>query len=120
MKPHIDNTTFGEITVEGSTFMHDILIRQNGQVEKRKKKLSKAIYGTSHVLSLDEAKYVYENGCTKLIIGSGQYDSLRLSEEAQTYFGKKQCAVQLLPTPEAIGAWNEANGSVISLFHVTC
>ncbi len=72
MKPTIDQTAFGSITIEGTTFEHDVLIHLNGEIEKRKKKLSKAIYGTSHVLSLDEAKFVYEKGTKRLIIGSGQ------------------------------------------------
>ena len=120
MKPSIDQTTFGSITVEGTVFEHDVLIRLNGQVKKRKKKLSKAIYGTSHILSLDEAKHVYEDGAQRLMIGTGQYDNVRLSEEAADYFKRKQCQVELLPTPEAIRAWNEAEGTVIGLFHVTC
>jgi hypothetical protein len=51
MKPHIDQTMFGSITVEGTPFGHDVIIRLNGQIKKRKKKLSKAVYGTSHVRS---------------------------------------------------------------------
>ena len=120
MKPSIDQTDFGSITIEGTVFEHDVLIRLDGQVKKRKKKLSKAIYGTSHILSLDEAKHVYEDGAQRLMIGTGQYDNVRLSEEAADYFKRKQCQVELLPTPEAIRAWNEAEGTVIGLFHVTC
>jgi len=120
MKPSIDQTTFGSMTIEGSVFEHDVLIRLSGQVKKRKKKLSKAIYGTSHILSLDEAKHVYEEGAQRLMIGTGQYGNVRLSEEAADYFKRKQCQVELLPTPEAIRAWNEAEGTVIGLFHVTC
>jgi hypothetical protein len=59
MKPHIDQTMFGSITIEGTHFEHDVIIRLNGQIKKRKKKLSKAVYGTSHVVSLAEAKHVY-------------------------------------------------------------
>jgi hypothetical protein len=120
MKPGIDQTSFGSITIEGKEFEHDVLIRMNGQIEKRKKKLSKAIYGTSHVLSLDEARYVYEKGTKQLIIGSGQYGNVKLSDEAASYFERKHCLVDLWPTPEAIGAWNKAEGPVIGLFHVTC
>ena len=54
------------------------------------------------------------------MIGTGQYGNVRLSEEAADYFKRKQCQVELLPTPEAIRAWNEAEGTVIGLFHVTC
>ncbi|SRR5579885_879334 len=120
MKPTIDTTAFGSITIEGTAFDHDVLIRQDGQVKKRKKKLSKALYGTSHILSLDEARYIYEKGTERLIIGTGQYDNVRLSEEAADYFRQKHCEVDLQPTPAAIERWNRADGMVIGLFHVTC
>lgn len=120
MKPMIDQTTFGSITIDGKTFSHDVIIRLGGQVKKRKKKLSKAVYGTSHVLSLAEAKHVYTSGTNRLIIGTGQQGNVTLSAEAADYFERKQCHVQLLPTPEAIQVWNGAEGAVISLFHVTC
>ena len=120
MEPTIDRTAFGSITVDGERLEYDVLIRMTGQVEKRKKKLSKAVYGTSHMLSLAEAKYVHEKGAQCLIVGTGQQDNVRLSKEAEGYFGRKRCRVRLLPTPKAIRAWNKADGAVIGLFHVTC
>jgi hypothetical protein len=120
MKPTIDSTKFGWIKIEGETFDHDILIRLDGQVIKRKKKLSKEIYGTSHILSLAESEFIYEDSATHLLIGSGQEGELHLSEEAQAYFKDKCCKVDLLPTPKAIKAWNAATGNVIGVFHVTC
>ena len=56
MKPRIDATEFGSITVEGAVFDHDVVISPDGDVSKRKKKLSKAVYVTSHTISLQEAK----------------------------------------------------------------
>ena len=120
MKPKIDKTKFGSITVSGEKYEHDVIIRLNGEVEKRKKKLSKQIYGTSHTLSKAEAEYVYEDGAARLIIGSGQTGMVELSPEADDFFTKKKCAVELMPTPEAIEYWNEAGGKTIGLFHVTC
>jgi hypothetical protein len=120
MKPKIDGTKFGSITIAGKTFERDVLIRPDGEVKKRKKKLSKAIYGTSHVISLDEAKHVHEKGAERLIVGAGQSGLVTLSEQAADYFRRKGCRVDLLRTPEAIEAWNEAKGAVIGLFHVTC
>jgi len=67
MKPRIDRTAFGSITIEGTEFEHDVLIRLNGRPEKRKKKLSKAVYGTSHIISMAEAEYVFEKGAERLI-----------------------------------------------------
>jgi len=120
MKPRIDETAFGSITIEGQSFPYDVIIRRSGQVKKRKKKLSKAVYGTSHVLSLAEAKHLYEKGARRLIVGTGQQGNVTLSEEATHYFKRHKCRVKLLRTPQAIHAWNAAEGVVISLFHVTC
>ena len=120
MKPIIDETEFGSITIDGTKFEHDVIIRLSGQVKKRKKKLSKAVYGTSHTVSLDEAKHVYEKRADRLIVGTGQYGALQFSDEAEAYFQDKGCNVDLLLTPDAIDAWNQAQGAVIGLFHVTC
>jgi hypothetical protein len=120
VKPRIDRTQFGSITVAGTVLEHDIIIRLDGTVKKRKKKLSKAIFGTSHIISLDEAIHVYETGAERLIIGTGQQGMVKLSDKAADYFQRQKCPVELLPTPQAIRTWNEAEGAIIGLFHVTC
>ncbi len=120
MKPRIDQTEFGSITIEGTPFEHDVIIRLQGKVKKRKKKLSKAIYGTSHVVSLDEAKHIYQEGAERLVVGAGQEGMLKRSDEAAGYFKDHGCRVDVLPTGQAIHTWNEADGAVIALFHVTC
>src|ERR1700758_2758065 len=116
----IENTTFGTITIDGKTYYHDVVIRLSGDVVKRKKKLSKKYYGTSHMLSKDEAKFVFEKGCAQFIVGSGQMGNVRLSPEAEAYFAKKGCKVLLQPTPEAIRVFNKTHANKIGLFHVTC
>lgn len=120
MKPKIDSTNFGSITVEGEAFDYDILIRLDGRVEKREKALSKEKYGTSHKLSLEEAEYIYEEGTEKIIIGTGQTGFVELSEEAEDFFRGKRCGIELFPTPWAIERWNEIEGRVAAMFHVTC
>ena len=120
MKPLIDGTTFGSITIDGRTFDHDVIVRLDGEVRKRKKKLSKAVHGSSHIMSRDEAEYVYENGAERIIIGSGQSGLLRLSDEAAAFFAELGCAAHLARTPEAARRWNEAQEKVTGLFHVTC
>ncbi len=120
MKPTIDSTEFGAISINGKKYSHDVIIRLDGQVKKRKKKLSKAIYGTSHVISKAEAEHVYEEGAECLIIGTGQYGMVKLSPEAEEYLSHKNCHVEALPSPDAVRAWNDTRGSVIALFHITC
>jgi len=43
MKPKIDGTEFGSITVDGFDFEYDVLIRLSGEIKKGKKRLSKAV-----------------------------------------------------------------------------
>ena len=120
MEPHIDKTRFGAIRIAGDRYTHDVLLRWDGKVHKRKSQLSKKVFGTGHKVSLDEAKQIYKKGAERLIVGTGQFDKLRLSEEAAAYFEKKGVRVALYATPKAIEHWNEAEGKVIGLFHVTC
>ena len=116
----INGTEFGCVIINGSRHSHDVLLRLSGKVKKRKKGLSKRVYGTSHIVSLAEAKDMFQKGAKRLILGTGQQGMVRLSDEAAEYFQRKGCGVQLLPTPAAIIAWNQARGAVIGLFHVTC
>jgi hypothetical protein len=117
----IERTEFGSITIDGETYDHDVLIRMSGKIRKRKKKLSKKYYGTSHTISLEEAEFVYEKGCKELILGTGQDGNVRLSPEARELFTGKGCAVIAEPTPQAIESFNRAKTrKKIGLFHVTC
>ena len=120
MKPKITKTEFGSITINDKCYDYDVIINLKGEVKKRKKKLSKAVYGSSHTISLDEARYIFEKSTENLIIGSGQYGQVQLSDEAADYFKKKSCKVKIFPTPEAMDQWNKSKGKVIGLFHLTC
>jgi hypothetical protein len=120
MKPSIDGTEFGSITISGEIYEHDVVIRLSGKVKKRKKRLSKERYGTSHKVSLEEAQHIFREGAKRLIIGTGQSGLLELSDEAARFFQKNGCRADLLPTPEAVDAWNASDGPVIGMFHVTC
>ncbi len=120
MKPEIDNTKFGSIQIEGEIYEFDIVIRLDGRIKKRKKKLSKEKFGTSHKVSLEEAKHIYDEGAKNVIIGTGQHGVLKLSDRAIRYFNKKQCKIKLLPTPDAIKEWNNSKSNTIAMFHITC
>ena len=67
MRPRIEATSFGSITIEGQEIGNDVIMRLDGSVQKRKKKLSKKVNGTSHTISLDEARHVFEEGAEVLI-----------------------------------------------------
>ncbi len=120
IKSKIDATNFGSITINGIRYDNDVIIRLGNSIEKRKKKLSKEKYGTSHIVSKKEAKFIYEEGAKYIIIGSGQYDALKLSDEALEFFKNKGCKVICKATPDAVKVWNETTGLKAGMFHVTC
>ena len=120
MMPHIENTRFGSITIEGREYPHDIVIRLNGEIKKRKKKLSKSVYGTSHTVSRDEAAHILDDGAKMLVIGTGQQGVLDFSEEAKAYITNHGCSLILKSTPTAVKYWNRSASKAIAMFHVTC
>jgi hypothetical protein len=120
MKPHIDETRFGTITVDGQTLNHDVCITLHGQVKRRKSHLSKSLYGTSHRISLGEVQDLWEDGTTRLLIGAGLFCRVGLSEEAADFLDRHSCSVERYSTRRAIRRWNELDGSVVGLFHITC
>ncbi len=120
MRPKIEDTWFGSITIDGSRYEYDVIVRLSGKVRRRKKALSKEVYGTSHKLSLAEVLELYRSKAERLIIGTGQEDQVRLSQEAADFLAEHKVQTTLLPTPKAIKEWNRAEGKVLGLFHITC
>src|SRR5436190_21709693 len=111
----IDSTIFGAITIDGKTYEHDVVVRLSGEVVKRKKKLSKKLYGTSHVLSKDEAKFLFEKGCDQVVIGSGEMGNVHLSLEDEGYFDRNGRDVVLILKHYAISMLNRARDMGIGL-----
>jgi hypothetical protein len=120
MNPKIRQTVFGFIQIEDEKYDHDVFISLNGSINKRKKKLSKEVFGTSHVISLAEAEFIYEDGADILILGCGMMDRVKLSDEAGQFFENHHVKTYLESTPMAADRWNEISGNVIGLFHITC
>ena len=89
MKPSIDRTAFGSITIDGEVFEHDVLIRLNGPVKKWQNKLSTGVFGPSHIISLDEAPTSTKKGRTGSSSARGSMATVRLSAAAAEYFSEK-------------------------------
>lgn len=118
--PRIDGVEFGSVTVDGETLEHDIHIRANGKVKKRKKKWARKDYGTSHVIGPRELKKALRKGAELLIIGEGFDGMVRLADEGREMLEQRGVRWQILPTPHAVGAWEEAEGRKALILHVTC
>ena len=121
MQDVIESTGFGYIVVDGTRFDHDVVLTPKGKVSKRQKKLSKQVHGTGHVVAREELEsYLEGKECSLLVIGTGQYGALTLSEEAEAYLKGLGIPYDARPTPEAIELFNKASGKRRALVHVTC
>jgi len=118
--PLIDALEFGSVTVADEALPHDVHIRADGSVKKRKKKWARKDYGTSHVIGPRELKKTLKQAPELLIIGSGFDEMVRLADEGRALLEERGVRWELLPTPRAIEAWNEAEGRRALLLHVTC
>jgi len=66
-------------------------IRTNFQLQYSKfRRISKVIYGTSHVISLAEAGAIFEKDAERLIIGTGDNRKAGLSDEATDILRKER------------------------------
>ena len=129
MLPEIKKRIFGWIKVGNRRYNYDIVIQLDGSVRPRNKKLSKAVFGTSHKISITEAydiigdltREVLDGAAPPhLLIGSGLFNRVHLSEEAAAYLQKRGVEVMILPTRKAVKFWNAAEPPMIGLFHISC
>ncbi|NLO75242.1 MAG: ROK family protein [candidate division WS1 bacterium] len=118
--PTVDRVEFGLVVVNGEEYPHDLYLRANGKIVKRKKKHAREKHGTSHVLDAKELERVCKGSPTELIIGNGFDSALRLAEDGQDYLETRGLTYRLLSTPEAAAAYNaDPHGKALFL-HVTC
>lgn len=118
--PRIDAVAFGSVTVAGETFETDLHIRADGRLRRRKKKWAREDYGTSHVIGPRELKRALRGDPALLIIGAGFDGMVRLADEGRELLEERGIVWRLLPTPEAVEAWNAAEGRRALILHVTC
>ncbi len=116
----IEGISFGKIVVNGLSYK-DILI-VGDDVFSRNKGALRAIYGTSHFLSEEESKRLLQGSPQAIVIGTGHSKMLQVNEEIIDNL-KKNCAVYVLSTPEAVKKFNQLKKEkkkVNALFHTTC
>jgi len=120
--PNEIKVEFGRIVVDGKEYDHDIVIYPDGTVERRLKEISKRRHGTSHKLDIEEIVNYLGHGEKLVIIGTGIYGMLSLTEESRKLLKDLGLEYVELPTQEAIKKYLEfrTNKKVLAIFHITC
>jgi len=118
--PEVQAGEFGKVLVGGQIYDYDVVIRGDGQVKKRKKKLSREVHGQAHTLSAAELAYVCAGGVPQLIIGAGYHAGVTLGKDARRFVDERGIKLELHPSPQAAEVYNRTPGRKALLFHVTC
>jgi peroxiredoxin len=117
--PAITGVEFGSITVNGKAHTEDIVI-DGGEVRERDKgpsKKDKDKYGHTPLTPREKIPW----GCKRLIIGTGMYGSLPVTDELKEEAKKRGVELILLKTPDAVKRFLEdSGGEVNAIFHITC
>lgn len=118
----IEDTDFEEITVNGQTYDHDIVIFPE-KIIQRKKWITKDEHGTSHKFTRGEMKeYIEREGSEdidEVIVGTGQYGKLDLLPETKRYLEEKDIEYELDETSDLVGERIDEQKTIVIL-HVTC
>jgi hypothetical protein len=112
----IKDLSFGSITIDGETYLKDVII-DNGSVKKRKKSESKKYRDTFGHTPLSSDENIPWN-CRHLIIGTGHSSSLPVMDEVYDIAQQKGVELVTMSTPEAIKHINDRDTNLI--LHLTC
>ncbi len=112
----VENLSFGNIKIDGKTYREDIVI-EKGKIKERNKSKSrtyKAMYGHTPLTPYENVPWE----CETLVIGTGIYGSLPVTEEFKQTAEQRGIKLVILPTPEAIKYINTPNTNLV--LHLTC
>jgi len=118
--PRISEIEFGRLVVDKTTYREDLFITVHGKIRQRDKDMARQATGSSHIVGARELEKVCRGGPELLIIGTGMEGKVQLADDAQQFLDRRLIECRLLPTPEAVAAYEESAGRRAILIHVTC
>ena len=95
-----DSYSFGAITIDGTTYDHDVVL-DRGSVSKRRKKDSKPFrdrYGHTPLSGREPIPWK----CRRLVIGTGAAGSLPITDDVLEEADRRGVELVTMPTEEAI------------------
>jgi hypothetical protein len=113
-----DSYSFGAITIDGTTYEHDVVL-DRGSVMKRRKKNSKPFrdrYGHTPLSAREPIPWK----CRRLVIGTGAAGSLPITDELLEEAHQRGVELVAMPTEEAIEVLRATTAETNAVLHVTC
>jgi len=115
MSPRIEHYRFGTITVDGQRHTQDLIILPERVVAGWWRK-------EGHVLHPDDLTAVLEAVPEVLIVGTGAYGMMRVTEETSRALEAAGIRLIAAPTAEAVETYNQLReeARVAAALHLTC
>jgi hypothetical protein len=114
----IEKFSFGQITIDGVTYEHDVVI-DHGKIRRRNKKPSKKFRDAYAHTPLSSAEDIPWK-CRRLVIGTGAYGNLPVMDAVKQEAARRDLELVLLPTARAIKALQKASRHTNAILHITC
>jgi len=112
---HIDNYSFGNITIRGKSYSKDVIIFPD-------RVLSPWWRGEGHLLQVDDLVEIVKSGIADLVIGTGYYGTMKVPSEVIEFLNKKGITTRIEKTPEAVEVYNRISlkRAAVAALHLTC
>jgi len=109
---HIDAYSFGEIVVDGTSYTRDLIIFTDRVAANWRRR-------RGHLLQPADLADVIAAQPGHLVIGTGAYGRMTVSDETRELLDRENISFEVLPTGEACRAFNRRSDAVAAL-HLTC
>lgn len=119
----IEGYDFGSIIIDGSRYSKDVVILVNGEIAKRKKKLSKGEVGHTPLSKREFKEYLGEDRPDVLVIGTGMHGAMPVKGGVMKIAEK--CGIELIceDTGKAIESYLDhlsKGEKAAAVFHLAC
>ena len=114
----IDRFSFGSITIDGKEYERDVVIA-DGSIHQRNNGPSKAYRDQFGHTPLSSGEAIPWD-CDRLVIGTGAHGRLPVMDEVKSEAQRRAVELVILPTEQAIKAFEASEPHTNAIFHITC
>ena len=110
--------TFGRIIIDGKTYHKDVVV-DRGNILKREKGKSRSLRVDFGHTPLTPSENIPWN-CTELVIGTGFYSKLPVTDDLITEVKKRGIALKIMKTADACAYLATTSTGTNAVLHITC